>query len=121
LKTTILYLDDEQDLVDIFAETFSSDEIHVVTFTEPESAVEFIQNNHVDLAFFDYLLVGTTGVEIAREHELKIPIVFITGQVDFVVDRPNFQVLGKPFDPGEIFDIIDQYRDTQNIVHAEEE
>jgi DNA-binding NtrC family response regulator len=120
MKTTILYLDDEQDLADIFQETFTSDNVHVVAFTEPKDAVEFIKNNHVDIAFFDYLLVGTTGVEVARVNELTIPIIFITGQVDFVVDRPNFQVLGKPFDPGEILDIIDQYRETQKR-HSEEE
>lgn len=120
MKTTILYLDDEQDLAEIFEETFSSEDVHVVTFTEPESAVEFIQNNHVDIAFFDYLLIGTTGVEVARKYELKLPIVFITGQVDFVLDRPNFQILGKPFDPGEILNVIDQYREAQEKDGEEE-
>jgi response regulator RpfG family c-di-GMP phosphodiesterase len=60
----IVVVDDEQYICNIIAEALSSEACHVVTFCEPARALEYIENNAVDLVLTDLVMGERSGVEI---------------------------------------------------------
>jgi DNA-binding response OmpR family regulator len=87
----VYYLDDEPDLLEMFADTFGSAEVEVTTFTDPKKAVEAIQSRPPDLLFLDYRLPNTTGDKVALLLDPKIPKALITGDLTVNVEA-KFEV-----------------------------
>ena len=104
----VLYLDDEQDLCDIFAEIFTSETVKVVTYTEPMHAIDSVKSNPPDLIFLDYRLPGTTGDLVAIEMGTSIDKYLITGEIAVESKYAFIKIIKKPFDFSEIQKIIDQ-------------
>jgi DNA-binding response OmpR family regulator len=112
---TILFLDDEPGICDIFRDTFTNETTEVMAFTNHDDAIALTRQRQVDLAFIDYHLDGITGVEVARNNQLNIPIVFITGRLDLNVEEENLKILAKPFSPEDVQDIIEAVRKNGNF------
>lgn len=54
-------------------------------FTDPEAALTYIFNNHVDILFTDHLMDGLTGIEVLRKirgEGYDFPIIMVTGDED---------------------------------------
>lgn len=97
MSLKICYLDDENDLLEMFVDTFSGDGREIVTYNLPESAIEGIRKNPPDVLFIDYRLPKYTGDQIALMLDPKIPKFLITGDIQ-VKSNYNFEaILEKPY------------------------
>ena len=95
-RLKIYYLDDEEDLCSIFSDEFSSDEIEVVTFTEPQNAIEAAQKVVPDMLFLDYRLPATTGDEVAKKFLESIPKYLVTGDIEVKTEVKFQGIFSKP-------------------------
>jgi CheY-like chemotaxis protein len=105
----IYYLDDEPDLLEIFAELFGSSEVTVTTFTDPNKAVEAIMASPPDLLFLDYRLPNTTGDKIALQLDPKIPKALITGDLTLNLEAKFDAMFEKPISHQEVQKFIQSY------------
>ena len=97
----IIVDDDEMDrlLVVSYAKRFSILQIAGV-FETAESALSFLENNPVDIAFLDIEMPGKSGLEL-RQKALEIPVcVFISSHTESAAETFELQTLDfivKPF------------------------
>jgi FixJ family two-component response regulator len=104
----VYYLDDEPDLCDIFLELFSSNEVLITTFTDPEKLTKKVIEKCPNLIFLDYRLPFTNGDEVAQLLPAHIPKYLITGEISAQTSYPFVKVLKKPYPVSEIVSILDQ-------------
>ncbi|MCX6125906.1 MAG: response regulator [Proteobacteria bacterium] len=112
----IVYIDDESDLCQVFVDNFASDDIQILTFTDPVEAVRFIANDVPDLVFIDYRLPKTTGIEIAKLIATSIPKVLISGDLALNPSPEFVRTFGKPFNFTEIEAFIQGYVDKKKTL-----
>lgn len=93
----VYYVDDEADLCENFIDAFSSDQIKIVCFTDPKSAIEAIKAAPPDYLFLDYRMPGMNGVELAQRLSPDFPIVLITGEINLQTNFPFLKILSKPY------------------------
>lgn len=105
----IVYLDDEAVLLELFSEIFSSEEIVIKTFTEPEDAILEVQQNCPDLIFLDYRLPKTTGEEVARRMHVSVPKALITGDLTTSALPDFVKVFHKPYGVAEMKSFISHF------------
>lgn len=106
----IIYLDDESDLLQVFADTFSAPDIEIEIYTDPKQAIAAVEAKAPDLLVLDYRLPGTTGDIIAQNVDAGIPKALITGDLE-VKPVANFtKIFKKPYEADEMQEFIDSYR-----------
>ena len=80
---TILVVDDERTILDIFKEYLLSSTGHtVLTADSGLKALEIVENQEIDCCFTDISMPGMDGVELSRrihQHDNTIQIVVMTG------------------------------------------
>ena len=101
----VVYIDDEHDLCEMFSEAFTTPNVHITTFMDPNVALTSIASKAPDLIFIDFRLPNITGDKIALKMDPKIPKVLITGDLQVKVEAIFDQVFYKPVD----FDQVAQY------------
>lgn len=111
----IIYLDDEEDLCTLFSEMFSSDEVSVKTFINPEMAIQEVSKNPPDLIFLDFRLPKVTGDMVALKMNNSIPKVLISGDISPVTEYQFVKVFGKPWDVNEIENLILEFKNKKKI------
>jgi len=109
MSLTVYYIDDEAELCEIFFDYFSSKEVSVYTFTDPEKAIESSITISPDLLFVDYRLQVTTGDEVAKKFDSKIPKFLITGDLSVKAKFSFDQIFTKPYDSEVIGQLISSY------------
>ncbi len=107
MSVRVLYLDDEIELCEIFADEFANENIQISTFTDPQKAIDFAVKNPPDVIFLDYRLVATSGEIVAKEMANSIPKYLITGEISVNADYPFVEILAKPYDIKYIKKILD--------------
>lgn len=81
-KETILFVDDEESILDIASEYFGDKGYYVVTANNGIEAVEKLKINNIDCCFTDINMPEMDGLELAehiREVDNTIPVVVMTG------------------------------------------
>jgi signal transduction histidine kinase len=114
MPLNVYYLDDEQALCDVFRDTYSSDDVHVLTFTDPAALIQQAKNSPPDLAFFDYCLPSTTGDKVAQALDPNIPKVLVTGDTGVVSDYPFLKIIYKPWDDQDVIQILNTEMNKRN-------
>jgi DNA-binding NtrC family response regulator len=104
----IYYLDDENDLLEMFSDTFSSANRSISTFSDPNTAMEAVRQNPPDILFIDYRLPNYTGDQIAQELDPKLPKVLITGDMQVNSKYKFLAVFEKPYRTSQIEDLLDK-------------
>lgn len=112
----VLIVDDEPDERDLLAELLRGPNRCVEVRDTPRAALEFLQQNPVDLAFLDHRMPGMSGTELAEKIKTLYPrthIVICTGYLveascPEVRDRAE-HVLHKPLNLGEVLELADSY------------
>lgn len=106
----IVYIDDESDLLEMFADLFSDEFTKIRTFSDPAPAIQEIASTLPDLVLIDYRLKGTTGDLVAKEIPGGITTVLITGDLKFEPSPYFFRVVHKPYISNEINELLDTVR-----------
>lgn len=113
MKYVIFYIDDEVDLVDLFAETYASEDFEIHVFTEPQKLLQALEQTKPNLVLIDFRLPGMSGDRLAEEIDRKlkssvpVPKVLITGDLRVAPSSLFMKVFSKPYDPKELQSFLD--------------
>jgi len=78
----ILFVDDEESIVEIVSEYFQAKGYEVVTARSGLEAVKVLENEKIDCCFTDINMPGMDGLELAeyiRVNDNTIPVIIVTG------------------------------------------
>jgi len=81
-KETVLFVDDEESILDIARTYFKSRGYQVLTASNGREAVDILWNNRIDCCFTDINMPEMDGLELAeyvRKHDNTVPVVVMTG------------------------------------------
>jgi putative nucleotidyltransferase with HDIG domain len=81
-KETILFVDDEESIIDIAYTYFTARGYRVLTANNGRQAVELLSERRVDCCFSDINMPEMNGLELAehiRQHDSTIPVIIMTG------------------------------------------
>lgn len=106
----ILVLDDEKEIADLVELFLINEGYRVFKFYDSQSALQCIENTHLDMALLDVMLPDTDGFAILRkirEKGLRFPVIMLTARVE---DRDKIiglsmgadDYITKPFNPLEM-------------------
>lgn len=81
-KETVLFVDDEESILDIAQTYFSGLGYQVLTASNGREAIKILWNNRIDCCFTDINMPEMDGLEFAeyvRKHDNTLPVVVMTG------------------------------------------
>ena len=108
----VVYIDDEVGLCQLFEDNFSTHEVEIVTFTNPDDALREIPKIKPKLVFIDYRLPKTSGELVAEEIDTSIPKFLVSGDLAVSPSKKFAGFFCKPFDFNEIEAVIDSHLDS---------
>ena len=85
MRPTVLVVEDEADLVELLRYNLEAEGFAVITAEDGEETNLRIAETRPDLVLLDWMLPGTSGIEIfrrlrAREETARIPIIMLTAR-----------------------------------------
>ncbi|WP_394250218.1 response regulator transcription factor [Vibrio profundi] len=105
----VLVVDDDIQLCELLSEVLVEEGYHVHAVHCGESALEFIQNNPVDLVLLDVMLPNLNGLQVARRicQRFATPILMLTALNDEASMLDGYQAgadqyIAKPFKVPEL-------------------
>lgn len=118
-KETLLFVDDEESILDIARTYFKSRGYEVLTAGNGREAIEVIWNNRIDCCFTDINMPEMDGIEVIaglRETRPDLPIIAISGggrmDKDFLLDDAALfganATLTKPFELVDLLSAVDE-------------
>lgn len=102
MQLKVYYVDDETDLLEMFQETYSTPEILINVFSDPQLALRTIESDPPDLIFLDYRLPNTTGDRMALQMSPGIRKALITGDLSVKLEAHFEKIFEKPTSPAMI-------------------
>jgi diguanylate cyclase (GGDEF)-like protein len=113
---TILVLDDDLLLAEVYAIALRGAGMHVHVVSTATEAFEWLAARLPDLILMDVQMPGASGIEIARiirqsRRYLSVPIVFVSGERDFdrQIEARRFggdEFVTKPVDPQHLVALV---------------
>lgn len=103
-KTTVLFVDDDENVLDIVADCLVDAGYNLVTARNGHEALELVaRTGSIDVVFSDVSMPGVTGIELAnRLHELNpdLRVILTSGySPNWIPDLPaNCEFLPKPYE-----------------------
>lgn len=101
----LLIVDDEVSIADILCETFEDEDIHSLAMYSGNEAIEYLNNNKVDLILSDIQMPNGTGIDILNHIQtLEEPpkIIMMTGYTEYskdeLIGKGALEVFSKPVD-----------------------
>ncbi len=82
LKETLLFVDDEESILEVATEYFESKGYHILTAENGKKATDIISSEKIDCCFTDINMPEMDGLELAeyiREYDNTIPVIIMTG------------------------------------------
>ncbi len=111
-KHTILVVDDEQSIRDMLAISLNVAGYNVLQAEGAREAHALIIDRHPDLVLLDWMMPGTTGLELLRrlkrdEMTEKLPVIMLTAKAEETskisgLDSGADDYIAKPFSPREL-------------------
>jgi len=108
--TSVLVVDDDQDLAEMLGIVLNGVGIEVDLVSRGDEVLDVVRNNPPDLILLDVMLPGLDGVEVCRqirEHSIQVPIVMLTAKGDthdvvLGLEAGADDYMVKPFKPSEL-------------------
>ncbi len=111
-KYTILLVDDEAAIRDMLSLALEAADYNVLVAENAQQAHATIIDRHPDLVLLDWMMPGTTGLELLRrlkrdELTAKIPVIMLTAKTEedskiSGLDAGADDYISKPFSPREL-------------------
>jgi signal transduction histidine kinase/CheY-like chemotaxis protein len=113
-RPRLLIVDDEENVLQIFADLFSDREYEVTTATNGESALQLLESGSFDLLLTDINLPGVDGLEVvarAKKFDPEIVVLVITGyaSTSSAIDALRhgaYDYITKPFDLWNVDQVV---------------
>jgi phosphate regulon transcriptional regulator PhoB len=112
MKSNILIVDDEKDILELIAYNLKKDGFDITTLTNGEEALRLIKKKHPNLVLLDLMLPGIQGMDLCKilksaEETSPIPIIMLTAkseEMDKVLglEMGADDYITKPFSPREL-------------------
>lgn len=103
----VVYLDDEEELAEVFGLLLAQTEHSVQTFTEEIDAIGFCKASPPDILFVDFRLAHMSGDDVANMLPDSIKKVLVTGDIKIESEFKFDAIIHKPFKLAEILSIIE--------------
>jgi CheY-like chemotaxis protein len=124
MKTTILWADDEMDLLKPHVMFLETKGYHVIPVVSGNEALEVVENEIVDIIFLDENMPGLSGIETLKKIkalQMNIPIVMITKSeeehiMEDAIGSNIADYLIKPVNPNQILLCLKKNIDNKKIV-----
>ena len=112
-KHSIIVVDDDPDLIDLFKEILEKNGFKVCGFTHPLIALEFIQKNHknCNLVISDYIMPQLNGYELGkkiREIDSNIKVILISAYDDRHEKNLEFKFIQKPITINNLIETVEE-------------
>lgn len=127
LETTILLVDDEQNILNALKRVLMDQDIRILTTTSPFEALEILKNNNISVIVSDNLMPGMNGIDFLQKAKFISPEsvrVMMTGYADVqaAIDAINkgevFKFLTKPWDVEEFKNVVLDSVIRHDMVHS---
>jgi len=112
MKSRILVVDDEQDILELVSYNLQKEGFHIETSLNGEDALQKIRSDRFDLVLLDLMLPGMQGMELCRTLKsdnttVAMPIIMLTAkseELDKVLglEMGADDYITKPFSPREL-------------------
>jgi two-component system response regulator (stage 0 sporulation protein F) len=113
LQKTVLCVDDEADILELFREEFLESGFKVLEASNGVEAFNVFKENQVDCIVSDIRMPGGDGVSLVRsvkEAGSSVPIFLVTGFSDYTAEDLSGlgvnAVIFKPFDLEEVVEMV---------------
>ncbi len=113
LKKTILCVDDETDILELFREELQECGHRVLEATNTRDALKLFDENQVDCVISDIRMPGEDGIELAKKikgQKSDVPVLLVTGFADYTSEELGQigvdAVIFKPFDLEEVITMV---------------
>lgn len=125
IKETILFVDDENRVVDALSKSLRKEPYNIITSTDPFAALEIVKEKDVALVVADYMMPGLNGIVFLLKVKELSPLtmrVILTGHKDFdmAINAINkgevYRFITKPTDTEELKIVLKQALDYRKIV-----
>ena len=121
---TVLVVDDEANILKVFAARLRRHGHSVLTSLTAEDALERLKNEDVDVLLSDYMLPGQTGMDllrVAKDSHPNVPVIMMTayGSIEMAVEAMKqgaYDYLTKPVDYHEMCILIDRALQERDLV-----
>ncbi len=117
---SILYIDDEEALLDLVKERLEMEGYRVVTFNDPVKGLKHFKDDHekYNLVLLDYAMPQRDGLKLASEMKDIDPgvnILILTGYIDELNEEQIKEygaekLLHKPVDFKDLIEVIEKYK-----------
>ncbi|MGI2336564.1 MAG: response regulator [Dehalogenimonas sp.] len=116
-KTTILVIDDDQTIRDLFRDILEDAGHNVVTAGSGAEALEYIKAKDFALVFLDLKMPGMNGADVLRKIRTidpELPVTIITGFPDSenmaqALSQGPFGVMNKPFGETDVLNAVKSF------------
>ena len=127
-KSSVLIVDDEEMVITsvrAYLQLETDYEIH--GYTDPESAVKFLENNLVDVAVSDYLMPKLSGLQVlakAKQFQPEASRVLLTGHADkqsaiqAINDVGLYHYLEKPWENAQLLLVVQNGIERAHLLRA---
>ncbi len=119
MSESILFVDDEDIMLNFYRTYASSFNLHAYFESECKKAVTTLQENKIDVIVADHNMSDMTGTELLAYVKLSFPgikRILATGfegspeVVEAVQNGTVEHLLPKPFNLRDLFNVLDQYK-----------
>jgi len=118
---TAIAIDDEPLALDVIkAFCLKIDDLKLVsTYTEPGSAIKYLNDNAVDLLFLDINMPAISGLDFYKKVSKNTMVIFTTAYSEYAVEGFNLNAIDyllKPFDFKRFQHAVDKAREYHSFI-----
>lgn len=127
-KATVLVIDDEEMIIELFRETLNGSGYSVLSTKSSIDALPLIDKANIGLVFLDLKMPGIDGAELFRKIKItkpNLPVVIMTGypnsdMMSQALAQGPFAIMNKPFNGKDIVEAVNSFLRTDSQVFRRE-
>lgn len=97
MKKKVFIVDDDSELLEVFKDILSEENVEVFTYDNHLNAVAEAKKENPDILLLDAQLSGVSGLDVVHQFDPKLRKILCSGSNFKNVPKGFHGVLGKPF------------------------